>query len=160
MTALALGHSFGEWYVKTEASYDATGEMERTCQNCGHNESDTIPMLKGYEPMTIKRALEQKDGKKVFLEGYIITAVKDEGRDVLVLSDGSDRIIIEDLTTVLFFGDVVEISGAVKIKGSTVTVTAERITAKGSLARYVSFMDGERYLESGAGNIRHDNRST
>ena len=41
----ALGHSFGEWTVTVEATYDAEGEQARTCSVCGATETQAIDKL-------------------------------------------------------------------------------------------------------------------
>ncbi|MBR2047484.1 MAG: leucine-rich repeat protein [Oscillospiraceae bacterium] len=50
----ALGHSFGAWYVITEATEDAAGEEQRDCSRCDAFETREIPKLDhvhGYIPI-------------------------------------------------------------------------------------------------------------
>ena len=46
-TIPAKGHSFGDWEVVKEASYETTGLKKRKCSVCGHEEEETIPAT-GY----------------------------------------------------------------------------------------------------------------
>ena len=41
----ALTHKYGEWVVVKEATTEATGLKERTCEHCGHKETEVIPMI-------------------------------------------------------------------------------------------------------------------
>lgn len=42
-TLAALGHNWSHWVVTKEATTEATGTMERSCDTCGEVETDTIP---------------------------------------------------------------------------------------------------------------------
>ncbi len=42
----ATGHTYGNWQVTKEATWDESGEESRTCEECGATESKTIPALK------------------------------------------------------------------------------------------------------------------
>ncbi len=41
----SAGHSYGEWTVTMKATKVNEGSRERTCQECGHSETEKIPML-------------------------------------------------------------------------------------------------------------------
>lgn len=43
----AVGHSFGDWTVKTQPTTEAEGEQIRTCATCGEEESRAIAKLDG-----------------------------------------------------------------------------------------------------------------
>jgi hypothetical protein len=46
------GHTFGDWAVLEEATYEKAGLQERTCAACGEKEQQVIPMLKPTQPPT------------------------------------------------------------------------------------------------------------
>lgn len=41
----ALGHSYGEWGVHTDATCNESGERRRVCDACGHAEAEAIPAV-------------------------------------------------------------------------------------------------------------------
>lgn len=41
----AVGHSYGDWTIVTDATCTADGEQRRVCENCDQHESEAIPAL-------------------------------------------------------------------------------------------------------------------
>lgn len=44
-------HSFGQWVVSKEPTEEVAGEQIRTCSNCGHTETQQIPVLQPKDNM-------------------------------------------------------------------------------------------------------------
>lgn len=61
-------HTFGEWTITKEATYDEDGEKTHTCTTCGKTETETIPKLvctHTYGEWTVtKEATYDEDGEK------------------------------------------------------------------------------------------------
>ena len=62
-TIPAKGHSFGDWEVVKEASYETTGLKKRKCSVCGHEEEETIPAT-GYPEGSIVNVVFTVTGGK------------------------------------------------------------------------------------------------
>ncbi len=45
----ALGHAYGDWVVVKEATEDEEGEKVKTCETCGDEVSETIPVVEPQE---------------------------------------------------------------------------------------------------------------
>lgn len=47
-------HSFGSWTVTKQASCSQTGSKTRSCQKCGHKETETVAKSEQHAPETVK----------------------------------------------------------------------------------------------------------
>ena len=58
-----VGHNYNEWQTTTVAGCTTDGEQQRTCQNCGHVDSEVLPAL-GHE---YKSSFDQSTGNTTFV---------------------------------------------------------------------------------------------
>lgn len=59
----AIGHNWREWTVSKEATYEADGLKERTCENCARKETETI--AKKVLATPVVEAVSAVSGKKI-----------------------------------------------------------------------------------------------
>ena len=50
---IAMGHSFGEWFVSVEATRKEAGQEQRACANCGEMETRETEALGGVNPVVV-----------------------------------------------------------------------------------------------------------
>ena len=63
----ATGHRFGEWTVKDEATEDAKGLKIRTCEICGHEETEEIDQIVAYRYQLLSMGWEKGSNKPLVL---------------------------------------------------------------------------------------------
>ena len=73
-TISATGHSFGEWYIYSQAQFHTDGEERKDCVNCDYYESRRIPKLseshtcifEGTEEIVNNPTCTQSGSKRIY----------------------------------------------------------------------------------------------
>lgn len=95
----ALGHSFGAWETRTEATETSEGEKIRYCERegCHASETDTIPKLTSSAKMQLSVKLLRSSGEVFPSSGGIRLSVKNsEGKEVAYSYRMSEHFSVDE----------------------------------------------------------------